>query len=31
MIAPFGNGMGGVLDNFVYSVYINARFVVMFK
>ena len=31
MIAPFGNGMGGVLDSFAYSVYINARFIVMFK
>ncbi len=31
MIAPFGNDLGGVLDNFVYSFYINARFVIRFK
>ncbi len=29
MIAPFGSGIGGVLDNFVYSGYINFRFVIM--
>jgi hypothetical protein len=31
MIAPFGNDFGGVLQNFVYSGYINARFVIRFK
>ena len=31
MIAPFGNDLGGVLNNFVYSGYINARFVILFK
>lgn len=31
MIAPFSEGMGGVLDSFVFTGYINARFIVMFK
>jgi hypothetical protein len=31
MIAPFSHGMGGILDNFVFSAYLNARFVIMFK
>ena len=31
MIAPFSHGLGGPLDNFVFTGYINARFVVMFK
>lgn len=31
MIAPFGSDMGGVLNNLVYSFYIDARFVILFK
>jgi hypothetical protein len=31
MIAPFGADIGGVLNSFVYSGYINARFVIRFK
>ncbi len=31
MITPFGSDLGGILNNFVYSAYINARFVLLFK